>query len=97
VQAKRPENIKWNQWLTGVRAEIVSAQWASADVVPKRMENCDLRSSVKTDRRLPIILPGFGAANDGSRVSFQRLRVGAERASIDAEGYSKNDSDTNRQ
>jgi hypothetical protein len=31
VQVKRPENIKWNQWLTGVRAEIVSAHWASAD------------------------------------------------------------------
>jgi hypothetical protein len=64
VQVKSPENIKWNQWLTGVRAEIVSAHWASADVVPKRMKNCDLRSSVKTDRRLPIISPRFGLPKD---------------------------------
>jgi hypothetical protein len=31
VQVKLPEKIKWNQWLTGVRAEIISAHWASAD------------------------------------------------------------------
>jgi len=31
VQVKRPEHIKWNQWLPTVSAEVVSAPWASAD------------------------------------------------------------------
>jgi hypothetical protein len=26
------ENIQWNQWIAGVRAEMISALWASADV-----------------------------------------------------------------
>jgi hypothetical protein len=64
VQVKRPENIKWNQWLTGSSAEIVSAHWASADVVPKPKKNCDLRGSFKADRRLPILLPRFGVAKN---------------------------------
>jgi hypothetical protein len=32
VQIKRPENIKWNQGLTGASAEFISAHWASADI-----------------------------------------------------------------
>jgi hypothetical protein len=38
VQVKRPQIFYSNQWLARERAELFSAYWAFAEIVPKRIE-----------------------------------------------------------
>jgi hypothetical protein len=57
------ETLAWNQRLADVRAEVVSAPWARADVAPKLMKNLIGKQHSKRNGACQSHLPGFGMVN----------------------------------
>jgi hypothetical protein len=65
MQLSYQETLEWNQGLTGIGAETISAHWASADAVPKLMKSWALGSSAeKPNGACRLRLPNFGVAKD---------------------------------
>jgi hypothetical protein len=83
------KTVEWSQELTGAGAEIVSAHWASADIVPNLPKSWAAASSLeKPNGGCRSRLPSFGGAKSQEGLSFQRLHAGVKPALISAEGDS---------